>query len=442
MGQFSNNAALDMFKKVYGGAQDLVPEDYMLAKDIPFNEKQKVGDKYIEAAVLTNETGITFGGSGQDAFEINPAVAGVVKQVEVQPYVSVLPSLLPWATISRSVGAGEKAFYDATKFIVKNNIKSHAKFMEIVRLYGQATELLGYVSYATATYRGVAFTNGGGTLSVNGSNVTFTAGLNTSEKMILLAPGQFAAGIWVGLEGVIVQQVDANNVVVAEGKLKGMDTEKGVLVVDFTPVAASSTTSHRLCFKGMADAKETMGVKKILSATGSLFGIPVSQYALWKGNHRILSNVKFTYERLQLVIADAVNRGGLDGEVTCYVNPYTWATIVTDQAAARSLDQSYKPGEVEQGFEAVRFHSQNGGIVVKSHRMIKEGDGLILKLDTWSRSGSAEVGFKVPGMDKDIIAPVENMAAYSFKSYSDQYVFCNQPATNMLLTGINWESNS
>jgi len=226
------------------------------------------------------------------------------------------------------------------------------------------------------------------------------------------------------------------------GKLKGMDTEKGVLVVDFTPVAASSTTSHRLCFKGMADAKETMGVKKILSATGSLFGIPVSQYALWKGNHRILSNVKFTYERLQLVIADAVNRGGLDGEVTCYVNPYTWATIVTDQAAARSLDQSYKPGEVEQGFEAVRFHSQNGGIVVKSHRMIKEGDGLILKLDTWSRSGSAEVGFKVPGMDKDIIAPVENMAAYSFKSYSDQYVFCNQPATNMLLTGINWESNS
>ena len=85
MSQFSNNAALDMFKKVYGGAQDLVPEDYMLAKDIPFNEKQKVGDKYIEAAVLTNETGITFGGSGQDAFEINPAVAGVVKQVEVQP---------------------------------------------------------------------------------------------------------------------------------------------------------------------------------------------------------------------------------------------------------------------------------------------------------------------------------------------------------------------
>ena len=40
--------------------------------------------------------------------------------------------------------------------------------------------------------------------------------------MILLAPGHFAAGIWVGLEGVIVQQVDANGVVVAEGKLKGI----------------------------------------------------------------------------------------------------------------------------------------------------------------------------------------------------------------------------
>lgn len=442
MSQFSNNAAIDMFKKVYGGANDLVPEDYMLAKDIPFTEKQKVGDKYVEAAVLTNEAGISFLGSAQDANEINPAIAGAVKQIEVQPYVSVLPSLLPWATISRSVGAGDKAFYDATKFIVKNNLKSHSKFLEVVRLYGQAPELLGYVSYATATYRGIAFVNGAGTLSVNGSSVTFTAGINAAEKMILLAPGQFASGIWVGLEGVIVQQVDANAVVVAEGKLKGMDTEKGVLVVDFTPIAASSTTSHRLCFKGMAEGKETLGIKKILSATGTLFGIPTSQYALWKGNHRQLANVKFTYERLQLVIADAVNRGGLDGEVTCYVNPYTWATIVTDQAAARALDSSYKPEEVEQGFEAVRFHSQNGGIVVKSHRMIKEGDGMILKLDSWSRSGSAEVGFKVPGMDKDLIQEVPNMTAYSFKSYSDQYVFCNRPAENMLISGINFESNT
>ena len=442
MSQVSNNQALDMFKTVYGGAQDLVPEDYMLAKDIPFTERQKVGDKYVEAAVLTNETGISFLGSGQDAAEINPAIAGAVKQIEVQPYVSVLGSLLPWATISRSVGAGAKSFYDATKFIVKNNLKSHSKFMEIIRIYGQAPELLGYVSYATATYRGIAFTNGGGALSVNGSSVTFTAGINASEKMILLAPGQFASGIWTGLEGVILQQVDSTNAVVAEGKLKGMDTEKGVLVVDFTPIAATSTTSHRLCFKGMAEAKETLGVRSILAATGNLFGIPTSQYALWKGNHRALANVKFTYERLQLVIADAVNRGGLDGEVTAYVNPYTWATIVTDQAAARSLDSSYKPGEVEQGFEAVRFHSQNGGIVVKSHRMVKEGDSLILKLDSWSRSGSAEVGFKVPGMDKDLIYPIENMSAYGFKSYSDQYIFCNRPAENMLISGINFESNS
>jgi len=92
---------------------NLLPEDFPLAKKIPFTEKQKVGDSYYEAVVLTNETGITLGGSTMDAFELNPAIAGVVKQISVTPYISVLPSVVPWGVISRSAGAGDKAFFDA-----------------------------------------------------------------------------------------------------------------------------------------------------------------------------------------------------------------------------------------------------------------------------------------------------------------------------------------
>ena len=154
MASVSSNAVLDIFKRVYGGMSDLVPEDYHLARDIPWSEKQKVGEKYLEAVALTNEAGITYGGSGQDAFEFNPAVAGSVRQAEVSPYISVLSSLVPFGTISRSAGAGDKAFYEATKWIVKNNIKSHGKFKEIDRFYGQADAQLGYVSFATATYSG------------------------------------------------------------------------------------------------------------------------------------------------------------------------------------------------------------------------------------------------------------------------------------------------
>lgn len=40
---------VSLFKKVYGDLTNLLPEDYPLAKDIPFSQKMKVGEKYVEA---------------------------------------------------------------------------------------------------------------------------------------------------------------------------------------------------------------------------------------------------------------------------------------------------------------------------------------------------------------------------------------------------------
>ncbi len=101
-----------LFKTVYGDVHDLQPDDQRLAKDIAWDDAKKVGEKFVEALILSGEVGITLGGSGSEAFEINPAIAGAVKQIEVSPYVSVLPSIVPWAVISRSAGGGEKAFFD------------------------------------------------------------------------------------------------------------------------------------------------------------------------------------------------------------------------------------------------------------------------------------------------------------------------------------------
>lgn len=441
MSSVSTLEVVNLTKKVYGDLTDLTPKDQHLERDIPFTEKQKVGESYNEAVVLTAETGITLGGSTDEAFELNPAIAGAVKQATVTPYMSVLGSVVPWGLISRTAGAGEKAFYDGTKHIFRNNLKSHGKFLEILRLYGQSPALLGYVSYATATYRGVSFTNGGGALTVNGTSVTFTAGVNTSSKHILLAPGQFAAGIWVGMEGVKVQQVNSSGTVVAEGKLVEVDSEMGVIEVDFTPVAASSTTSHRLCFEGMGAAKDMVGIHKILNTSGSLFGIDNTRYRLYKGNTATVTG-KLTFAKLNTYIANMVNAGGLEGDLDFYINPRSWATLNSDEAANRSYDQSYKSNEASNGFEDIVYHTQTGKLTFKAHRIVKEGDAFGLHLPSWSRSGSAEISFKVPGIDKEIIFPLENQAAWAFRSYADQYVFCHEPSKNISLGGINDEANS
>ncbi len=441
MSAVSTPDVVNLFKKVYGKIHDLLPEDYELQKDIPFSEKQKVGESWVEAVILTNEVGWTLGGSSMTAFELNPSSAGSVQQATVVPYSTVLSSVVPWGVISRSAGGGDKAFYDGTKHVVKNNLKSHGKLLEILRLYGQATALLGYVSYYTGTYRGAGFTNGTGTLTVNGSSVTFTNGVNTTTNWILFQQGQFAAGIWVGTEGAIIDEINTSTgAIVGSGKVLAVDPLQGAIQVDFTPTAASSATSHKIGFKGQSTSSDMIGMQNILSNTGTLFGIATTSYSLWKGNTINALQQKLTLSLLQDACAQAVARGGLDGDITLYVNPRSWARLIVTESGLRMYDDSYKSSNAENGFTAITFWSQTGKITVKAHRMVKEGHAFGLHLEDWSRSGSAEISFTVPGIPGEVIFPLQNQAGYAFRTYADQYIFCHAPAKSFLIYNINDEA--
>lgn len=446
MAQAASTSTLQLFKNNYGKiVEKMLPVDLPLQKDIPFNQKQKVGANYIEAICLTNETGWTLSASA-NLFDLNPAISGVVKDATVGSYISVLPSVLPWGIASRTAGGDDVAFYDATKYVVKNNLRSHMSLQETLRLYGQCATFLGQVSYATATYRGVAFTNGTGTLDLaNGGTIAFTNGINAASKAILFQPGSFGSGNWVGREGVKINQLDYQSNIIASGKLVGVNSELGYITVDFTPVAASAESGSGasfLCFQGQESLQDYPGIQNILSNTGTLFGINTAAYSLWQGNVANLAGTKFTLAKYNSAVADAVNHGGVQGEMTCYLNPRSFSTLTSSAAGFRMLDSSYKESSFENGFETIRFYSQNGVSNFVSHRMVKEGDAFALFLPSWSRSGSSEVSFSIPGMNKDIIFPLESQAGYCFRSFSDQYVFCDMPCWNIYFTGINDEAAS
>jgi hypothetical protein len=437
MSQVSNQQVVDLFKRVYGDLHNLLPQDFPLAREIPFSEGRKVGDSFVEAFVLANETGWTLAGTGQDAFDLNPAIAGVVKQSSIIPSQVVLTSVIPFAFISRSAGGGEKAFYDGTKHVMQNHIRSHSRLLEAMRIHGQRAAKLGYVSYAPSgtVYRGATY-SGAGDVTVGG--IAFTDGVNTTSKAILIAPGNFAAGIWVGLEGCVLEQLDSASAVVASGKLVSVDADNGILYVDFVPVAATSTTSHTVCFEGMESNKEMVGVQKILENTGTLFGISSSQYALWKSNSVNLQKKRFSMKALQEGVAQAVNKGGLDKPLMIMVNPRTFAALTQDEAALRKYDASYKSA-AQNGFETIEYYAANGLNKIVPHRMIMEGDVYGLEIGDWIRSGSAEISFKVPGLDKEIIFALENQAGYVVRSFSDQFVMCRAPARQIVWTNGNDE---
>lgn len=440
MAQASNSTVLNLFKKVYGDISNLVPEGYLIQEAIKFSQKAKTGESYNEAVVLTNETGWTLGGSGGDIFDINPAVAGSVQQATILPYVSVLSSVVPWSVLSRSAEAGERAFASATKHIVKNNLTSHMGLEETLCLYGQSSEGLGLVSYATATYRGVSLTTGTGTVG----GVAFTTGVNTSSKAIMFAPGQFAAGIWVGKEGMAVKQVVvATGATSASGKLVSVDSENGIIYVDFTPVVATAVGSHKIVLQDMDGTKDMVGMQKIMTNTGTLFSISASTstgYSLWRGSQTSASSALLTFSLLQQAAANASNRGGLDQDISVFCNPRSFAKLINAESARRQYDSSYGKAEFDNGAEAIKFYYSGGSMTVKGHRYVKEGEAYGLAMDTWLRSGSAEISLKVPGIQGDIIFPLENSTAHAFRSFSDQYIFCRAPARSFYISGINDES--
>jgi hypothetical protein len=147
-----------------------------------------------------------------------------------------------------------------------------------------------------------------------------------------------------------------------------------------------------------------------------------------------------TFARLQAAAANATNRGGLDQNLVIMCNPRSFANLVNAEAARRQYDRSYSSSEFDNGAEAIKFYYAGGSMTVKAHRYVKEGECYGMALDTWVRSGSAEVSLKVPGVDKEIIFPLENSSAQAFRSFQDSYIFCRAPARNFIITGINDES--
>ncbi len=435
----SNDTIVNIFKKVYADKiQKLVPEGYPLMENIEFQSRAKTGESYTENVILSNETGITLGGSAADVIDLNPARAGSVKQAVAVGYQSILTSYVPWGVLSRSAGGGEKAFVDGTKHIIKSNLSSHLHFSEVFGMYGQAAALLGYVSYATATYRGVSLTTGTGTVG----GVAFTNGINAASKAIMMAPGSFAAGIWVGMEGAVVKQMDSS-AVVASGSLLSVDSENGILYVDFTPIAASSATSHRLCFDGQESAKEAAGINKIINNTGTLFGISAAStgYSLWRGTTQALSNVLLTFNRLQTICAQAVNRGGAKGDYLVLVNPRSFANLVNNEAALKRHNEEGQK-EMQNGAESLKFHYAYGSMEIKPSRFCKEGEAYGIMKDSWVRGGSSDISFEVPGINKPVIFAAENSNTYIFRTFSDQFIMSVRPAVNWSVSGINDEASS
>lgn len=399
-----------MFKETYASdLKDLIPDQVKLLNMIKFLEKGKQpGNFYHQPVILGQEHGVTFAASDEDAFNLQPAANGAIKDAVIRGNPILMRSLLGYVAASRAAQGGAQSFKDATKYLVANMLRSMSKKLEAQLFYGQS----GYASVASA-----------------------------AANVITITTAEWAPGIWAGAEGMPIEFRDAASV----GSAPETSVSKGFAVVKSVDLAARTVTleaavpglvSGDVIFHKGAFGNEFPGVHRIISKqTGLLFGINVGDYNLFRGNMYDAGAAALSFNKMNLAIVRGVEKGQ-DGKLTAFVNPKAWANMLNDLAALRMYDSSYSTAQLEQGSQKLRFFSQSGEIEIIPSTYVKEGYAYLLSTEDWKRVGSSDLTFKRPGQGDEYFRDLENAAAYELRLYSDQAPFTSSPAYNTMIFNI------
>lgn len=405
-----------LFKDVYEDkVVNLVPESSVLQKRIKFVENDKREGRLLHQPVLLAlPSGLTF---GVGAVALNNPIASTMGDAQISGAGMTLADRITYDVAAKAASGGVRAFVEATELIVDALTQSMSKFIEIELMWGASTKgTLGQSSVNT----GVSTT------------VTFTIDL-----------AEWATGIWGGLENMSIDVYMTSGTVkvnsTAAVVISSVNPSTRVITctansADATLIQAQSATALQL-YPYLAVGNEMSGFYTILSNTGSLFNINAGTYALWQANTYSFASSAANFGKIQSEVALATARGLME-DVAVFVNPTTFANIVTSQAGARRYDSSYKNKEMENGTQGLTFWGPNGKIELVPHIFMKQGYNFVLPLKRCQRTGATDLTFTLPGMPGEFFLQLPGYTAYELRCYTLQAAFLNSPYKGVLGTTI------
>ena len=416
MAQYTDPAALDgLFKAVYGDdVVSLIPDSAKLVKSIPFSSADKeLGDKYHQPVVLSNEHGITYAAANAGAFALNDSIALTMKDATVQGSQMVLRSSMSYDAAAKASNS-KKAFVKGTELLVENMLETMTKRLELQMLYVGSSSGLGHVSGSTKD--------------------------GASATSIVVLSSSWAAGIWAGAEGAELDVYDGASKKNTRAPLVISEVNLDTKTIKVTSTSTDDITDVDAFINGDSDdssyfvwrgayGAEMSGIDKIITNSGSLFGIDASAYNLWKGNSYAVSAAM----AIGKVLAGVSKAGEV---VSLYLNPVVFKDLNNDLAALRRYDSSFKE-EGTAGNKSIKYFAQNGIIDIVPHNCVKQSEAFALPLKKARRIGAVDVTFKRPGGGgQEMFRELSNNAGFELRAYTDQAVFIETPARCVKFTGI------
>lgn len=421
MATANTTSTLDgLFKVVYGeGPIKVVPEVAILQKEIKFQKVDKIGKSYNFPVILSNEAGVTYLAAGAGVTTLNDAIAAQLKEASLDANQIIIRGQMDYEAAAKAVTSKE-AFKNASELLVENLMETGSKRLEMAMLYGQSATGLGTADSST---------------NVN----------STSTNVLMLASG-WAPGIWAGAENAVVNfyKVSDNTLVSSAANADFIVTSVAydTRVIKFTGTATGITALDAAllagdCYIHWKGAKgvEPIGIDKIVTNTGSLFGIDAAVYGLWSGSSYGFAGAASSSKIINMV-GLAVSKGGLMEEVSVLLSPKTFTNLSGTMTDNRRYNGGQKETTGVAGFENIILMGPNGKIVLIPHPMVKEGECFAVPFKRFKRVGSQEFSFETPGRQNELFLHIPDKNAYELRLYGAQAIICTTPAKCVKGTGI------
>lgn len=410
-----------LFKNIYADQiQILTPDAAALTKVIPFNQKTMTGRTYNQPVVLSRYHGATYFQNSAGAAALDAPISMIEQNAEVEGCNMVNRATVSYELEERTKLGGAQAFKDASKHVVMELMESSVYRLECGLFYGQT-----------------------GIAAVNNTSVVAQAG---AEITLQILPQSWSSWIWSGAENARVvfvitatdtQTLGVFDVTSAVNPPVNVDLKQITLTEETAGQAATlaaqiaalvGTATYDIYFT-TAHLNECAGLKKIMTNTGTLFGVNAAQYSLWKGNVYDCLGADLDQAKLEQGLNRAIGRGLKNMDVDLFVSPPAWGFLNDSLAAKRMYDSSYKE-EGTNGFKSIKYYSSNGSITVHSCGYVKLGDAFLFPKEHVKRIGSSDVKFqyKVEGGNEIYFTTLANNAGFEFRTFYNQAAFIEKPA--------------
>ena len=382
-------AAAGLLKQAYDDEviSKIVPASSIIQEEVDFvPDAQKEGAQFNAPVLLSLPSGFTYG----------PGYA---------TYQAIIPSNVQYAfltgsninlrdgiandLISRAMN-DKNSFMTASKYVMMALQKSMRKELELNLLYGSTG--LGQVT---------AYTN----LSSTSTTLYFSfgtwapaiwSGLENATINFFLAGVQEGAGFTITAVTIAQQTPTFGGSINVTGSSGDITSLQNAIGTTFVNGATAGGTAVDV-YMNTSFGNQMVGIKGILGATGTLFGLNTATYSVWQPNSFTCSSAPLSIGKVLDAGALAVARGAEDETLDVLVNPTSYANLIVEASSARRYDGSWKKDTLANGARYIEYYGPNGKMRIIAHPFVKQGEGFILPLEDAKRIGSTDITFDLPG---------------------------------------------